>query len=408
MEERRHNALALMLFLCAAFAFLLRATVSPQILNMVMSYTSEGGSFPEKLHIGTYAVFLVLAAICITRPIRLAGDDIRLFRATVSYALFLSLLVPYLFITGRAGSAGFVIDAYLVACAAVMIMLCLGEEISRALGNVMLGMLILSAVIGTVEAITQHRLLPYPLTELQFRPTGLAPHPLALGAFNATAIGFVTLTRWRIWVRALCIFILFIGTAASGARAALLLATAEILCLLLFVPLPGLSPKHRRQAKIFILSLTLAGGVVLIAALFSAGLLSRFSNTIFDENFFARVKIFQIFHFVEWKDILFGMNANEMLKIVNEQLGLPYVESTPVYLTLLFGLPIALIFAAALFRYLLQLLYRAPLAARIAATVSILAALSNNALSSKGSSLMVLFILIMAYGKPAGRQGVLV
>ncbi|YBV94373.1 VpsF family polysaccharide biosynthesis protein (plasmid) [Phyllobacteriaceae bacterium JZ32] len=401
MEARRHNAISLMFFLCAAFAFLLRAIISPQMLNMVMSYTSEGGSFPEKLHVGTYAIFLVLAVICISRPIRLVGDDIRLFKATLSYALFLSLLVPYLFIVGRAGSAGFIIDSYLVACAAVLIMLCLGQEISRVLGNIMLCMLILSAMIGTVEAITHFRFLPFSEGELQFRPIGLAAHPLALGALCATAIGFVSLARWRIWVRVLCIFVLFIGTAASGARAALLLAATEIVLLLVFVPWPGLSPAHRRQAKLIVLTFTLAAGVVLIAVLFSAGFLNRFSNTIFDQNYYARIKIYEVFHLVEWKDILFGMNANELLRIVNEQLNLPFIESTPVVLTLLFGLPIALIFAAAFFRYLLQLLYKAPLAAYIAVTVSILAALSNNALSSKGSDLMVLFVLIMAYRKPA-------
>ncbi|MBB2973197.1 VpsF family polysaccharide biosynthesis protein [Mesorhizobium sp. RMAD-H1] len=405
MEVRRHNALSLMFFLCAAFAFLLRAIISPQMLNMVMSYTSEGGSFPEKLHIGTYAVFLVLAVICISRPIRLIGDDIRLFRATLSYAFFLSLLVPYLFIVGRAGSAGFIIDSYLVACAAVLIMLCLGGEIGRALGNVLLGMFILSAVIGTFEAMTHFRLLPYSNTELQFRPTGLAPHPLALGAQCATAIGFVALTRWRLWVRVLCIFILFVGTAAAGARAALLLATAEILFLLVFLPWPRLSPGHRRQAKLVVLILTLMAGALLIGVLFSAGFLDRFSNTLFDENYYARVKIYEVFHLVEWKDILFGMNVNELLKIVNEQLNLPFIESTPVVLTLLFGLPIALIFAAAFFRYLLQLLYKAPLAAYAASTVSILAALSNNALSSKGPDLMLLFILIMAYRQAGHATG---
>lgn len=397
--ERRHNALSLMFFLCAAFAFLLRATISPQILNMVMSYTSEGGSFPEKLHIGTYAVFLLLAVICISRPIRLAGDDIRLFRATLSYGLFLSLLVPYLFIIGRAGSAGFIIDSYLVGCAAVMVMLCLGKEMAPALGNVLLGMLILSAVIGIFEAMMHVRLLPFSEGELEFRPTGLASHPLALGAQCAMAIGFVSLTRWRLWVRVLCISILFIGTAAAGARAALLLATAEILFLLVFLPWPRLSPAHRRQAKLVVLILTMIAGAVLVAVLFSAGFLNRFSNTLFDQNYYARIKIYEVFGLVEWKDILFGMNGAALLKIVNEQLNLPFIESTPVILTLLFGLPIALIFAAAFFRYLLQLLYKAPLAAWAGATVSMLAALSNNGLSSKAPDLMMLFVLIMAYRK---------
>jgi len=81
-----------------------------------------------------------------------------------------------------------------------------------------LGMLILSALIGIMEAVTHIRVLPYDLNELQFRPIGLANHPLALGSLCATAIGFVVLARWPVWMRLLAVFILFVGCAASGAR----------------------------------------------------------------------------------------------------------------------------------------------------------------------------------------------
>jgi len=402
---RRENALSLLIFLGAAFAFLLRATISPQLMNMVVSYSTEGGSFPEKLHVGTYAIFLLLAVIFATRPVRLEGDEIRLFKATLCYSALLSLLMPYLAVMGRAGSAGFIIDSYLVACATAMIMLSLSEEARRGLGNVILAMVVLSAIIGTTEALTQHRFLPYPLKELQFRPIGLSSHPLALGALCTTAIGFVALTRWRIWVRALCIFVLFVGVAASGARAALLLAVGEILLLLLFVPWPDLSPRHQRQAKLVVTIGTLAGGATLISVLFSAGLLSRFSGTIFDENYFARIKIYEVFQFVSWKDILLGINVGDLLKIVNEKLDLPYIESTPVVITLLFGLPIALVFAGGFFWFLLQLLRNTPRAARIAAVASLAAALSNNAFSSKSPDIVLLVILLLAYRNPSpGRR----
>lgn len=396
----RQNTLSLLIFMLVSFSFLSRSVISPQMMNMVMSYSTRGGSFAEKLHLGTYAIFFSLAVILATRPIRLAGDDIRLFKATLRYSALILLVMPYLFIMGRAGSAGFIVDSYLVACAAALIMLSLDEEMRRALGNVILGMLVLSAIVGTIEAVTQQRLMPYPLKELEFRPIGLSSHPLALGALCATAIGFVTLTRWPMWTRALCIIILFVGTAASGARAALLLATGEVLFLLLFLPWRGLSPRHQLQAKLLALISTLSAGAMLIAVLFSAGLLNRFGNTIFDENYFARIKIYDVFQYVTWKDIMFGMNPDVLLKIVNEKLNLPYIESAQVVITLLFGLPIALIFAIGFFWFIFQLLRNAPRAARVAAVVSLLAALSNNALSSKAPDIMLLVILLLAYRNP--------
>ncbi|MCV3231991.1 VpsF family polysaccharide biosynthesis protein [Mesorhizobium sp. YC-39] len=379
---------------------MLRFTVSPQIMNMVVDYTAQGGSFYEKLHLGTYAIFLLLAFVLFSRPFLLRGDEIGLFKALMRYSALTFALVPYLFITGRAGSSGFIIDTYLVAGAAGLLMLALNADVRRALGDVVLGMAMLSAVIGTIEALTHHRLLPYGLNELQFRPTGLSAHPLALGALCATAIGFVPLTHWRIWVRVMAIFVLFVGCAASGARAALMLATGETLILLLFVPWPRLTLKHQRQAKTVVLLFTLAGGALLLAVLVSGGLLNRFSNTIFDENFMARVTIYKVFGLVSWKDILFGMNVDDLLAIVREKLHLPYIESAPVVIVMLFGLPIALLFTALIFWFIFRLLRGAPLPAWIGTITFLLAALSNNALSSKTPEMTIIVVLLLAYRNP--------
>ena len=362
---RRQNALSLLFFLCAAFAFALRINISPQLMDLVVDYTAEGGAFYEKLHFGTYAIFLLLPVVLFSRPFVLQGDEIGKFKALLRYSALMLGLILYLFASGRAGSSGFIIDTYLVAGAAGLLMLALNGDLRRALGDFTLAMLILSAVIGIFEAVTRHRLLPYNLEELQFRPIGLSEHPLALGALCATAIGFVALTRWRIWVRVAAIFMLFIGCAASGARFSLLLTGVEILALLLFLRWPRLTPRHERQAKIVVLLFFAVGGAALVAVLFAGGLLSRFSNTIFDENFMARVTIYQVFNYVSLEDIMFGMRADDLLCIVNEKLGLPYIESAPVVIILLLGLPLALVFTVLVFWMLLRLLRKAPLPAWI-------------------------------------------
>jgi hypothetical protein len=400
-EARRQNALSLLIFLAAAFAFLLRFTVSPQLLNKVVNYTADQGSFYEKLHFGTYAIFLLVPLVLCSRPIMLRRDEIGLFKALLRYSLMMFLLVPYLFVTGRAGSSGFIIDTYLVAGAAGLVMLSLDGASRRALGDVVVGMLILSAVIGIAEAVTRQRLLPYDLDELQFRPIGLSAHPLALGAFSATAIGFAALTRWRIWVRVAAMLVLFIGVAASGARFALLCATVEILMLLLLVRWPHLSRRQEVKAKMVALVITMALGVALVAVLASGGLLNRFGGSLFDENFMARVTIYRVFDYASWKDILLGMNDKALLAIVHEKLHLPYIESTPVFLTMLFGLPIALMFAFVVFWILARLLGGAPLPAWIATITFLLAALSNNALSSKTPEMVLITVLLLAYKGPA-------
>lgn len=394
---RRQNALSLVLFLAAAFAILLRLTVSPQLLNMVVNYTADQGAFYEKLHFGTYAIFLLLPVVLFSRPIVLRGDEIGMFRALMRYSALMFVLVPYLFVIGRAGSSGFIIDTYLAAGAAGLIMLSLDAPSRRALGDVVVVMLIVSAMIGIIEAVTQQRFLPYPLRELQFRPIGLSAHPLALGAFCATGIGFVTLTRWRIWMRLAAILALYVGCAAAGARFALLAASVEIVLLLLFVRWPRLSPRQELKGKMAALLITAVLGMALVGVLASGGLLNRFSGSLFDENFMARVTIYRVFDYASWKDILFGMNDKALLAIVREKLHLPYIESTPVFMTMLFGLPIALLFAIVVFWVLFRLLRGAPLPAWIATVTFLAAALSNNALSSKTPEMIMITVLLLAY-----------
>jgi hypothetical protein len=311
------------------------------------------------------------------------------------------ILVPYLFLMGRAGSSGFIIDTYLVAGAAGLLMLSLDPGSRRALGDVVICMLIVSAAIGIVEAVTRQRFLPYDLVELQFRPIGLTAHPLALGAFSATAIGFVTLTRWPIWVRVAAIFLLFIGCAASGARFSLLCACAEILVLMLFVKWPHLSPRQELKAKMVALIFAAIVGTVLIAILFSGGLLNRFSSTIFDENFMARVTIYKVYDYVGWKEILIGMNDKDLLAIVRGKLHLPNIESAPVVVSMLFGFPLAIYFGILVFWMLSRLLRGASLQAWIATITFLLAALSNNALSSKTPEIAMIVVLLLAYRNPA-------
>jgi hypothetical protein len=404
-EARRQQALTLLLFLCAAVAFTLRIVISPQLLNRVMDYTADGGSFYEKLHVGTYAVLLLLPVVLFTRPIRLWGNEIAKFRALIRFTVITTVLTAYLFVTDRAGSSGFVIDTYLVGAAAGMIALALGAEARRALGELVLCVLLASAILGILEAVFEHRLLPFDAVEDVFRPIGLTSHPLALGALCATAIGFAALARWRLWIRAVAIGVLYLGCAASGARLALLVASVEIIALLLLVPWPRLAPPDERRAKLAALLLALAMGAALITVLAAGGLLSRFQNSLFDESFMARVTIYQVFEYVSLKQILLGMDINDLIVIVNEKLGIKFIESTPVFLVMVFGLFAALLFAALVVMLLRRLLAGTALPARIATITYFVISLSNNALNTKTPELLILFVLLLAFASANGKPG---
>ncbi len=394
---RRDNAVSLLFFFATAAAFLTRFVITPQLMNRVVGYTTEEGAFYEKLHFGTYASLLLLPVVLLSRPFQLRDDEIGKFKALARYGALMLALIVFMYVTGRPGPAVFLVDTYLVAGAACLIMLALGPHSRRLLGDMTLVFLILSAVVGTLEALTQQRIMPYEAVELQFRPVGLSEHPLALGLGCAMAVGFVALTRWPVWLRVAAVFVLFIGVAASGARAALVVTVLEIFALILFVRWSRLSPRHERQAKLAVVLFTAGAGAVVVALLFSAGLLSRFSETIFDENFFVRVSIYDVFKHVTFEQVMFGMEGAELVRIVTETLRIPTIESAQVVIILLFGLPLALLFTWLVLWLFLRLLRHAPAAAWIGVAATLAAALSNNTLSSKTPVVMMMLVLVMAY-----------
>lgn len=401
----RRNAVTLLLVLGMAVALAVRVVVSPMLMDRMVTYTEEGGAFYEKLHFGTYLIFLMLPLALFSQPFGLKGEEIGRFKALLWYCLAILALVVVLFVSGRPGSSVFLIDTYLVAGAAGLIVLALGRDARRLLAEFVLLILIVSAVIGIGEALTQRRLLPYDLVELTFRPLGLSEHPLALGALCATAVGFVALTQWRIWVRVAAIFVLFVGCAASGARFALLLTIAEILVLLVFLPWPRLSQRQARRAKALVLLATLVGGTIMIGLLAGTGLLSRFGDTLFDENFYARLTVYQVFSMVGWQELLFGMPPADLLALVNEKLNLPFIESAQVVIGLTFGIPLALVFTWIFGWITLRLLRGAPLAAWIGTATFVLAALSNNTLSAKQPMMTIIFVLLLALAIPRQNVG---
>ena len=403
--DRRRNAVTLLLVLGMAVALAVRIVVSPMLMDRMVTYTEEGGAFYEKLHFGTYLIFLMLPLALFSQPFGLRGEEIGRFKALLWYCLAILALVVVLFVSGRPGSSVFLIDTYLVAGAAGLIVLALGRDARRLLAEFVLLILIVSAVIGIGEALTQKRLLPYDLVELTFRPLGLSEHPLALGALCATAVGFVALTQWRIWVRVAAIFVLFVGCAASGARFALLLTVAEILVLLVFLPWPRLSQRQARRAKALVLLATLVGGTIMIGLLAGTGLLSRFGDTLFDENFYARLTVYQVFSMVGWQELLFGMPPADLLALVNEKLNLPFIESAQVVIGLTFGIPLALVFTWIFGWIMLRLLRGAPLAAWIGTATFVLAALSNNTLSAKQPMMTIIFVLLLALAIPRQNVG---
>lgn len=410
--DLRANAIVMLFFLSVAGVLLLRLLLTSQLMNMILPYTSEGGPFYAKFHLGTYLIGGLLILSLFARRIPLRGDDIPLFRFLLLQVGILGGLVVYVIAISRIGATGVIVDTYLTACLAAMLMLTLPPQARRMVGTCIVMVLVVSATIALGEAVIQRRIMPFTEGEPYFRATGLTGHPLSLGAYCVLAVGFATLTGWPVWMRLSAVALVFFGCIASGARTALVLAAIEVVLLLLLVRWPQLSQADERKAKRVVLLIAGALGLVFFAGLLAGGFLARFQGAASDGNFMARIDVYQIFGFVTWKDIMLGMSPQLLLETVREKLRLPYIESAPVLLVLQAGLPAAIVLTVVAVRLFLRLLRGAAMQARIATAIFLIAELSNNALATKNGDIILLVVLIMAFRPrpeeiPPPRQGAL-
>lgn len=410
--DLRGNALAILFLLLCAGVLLFRLLMTSQLMNMVVPYTSEGGPFYAKFHLGTYLIAALLVLSLSARKIVLRGDDIALFRFLLLQIGLLGGLMVYVIAISRIGATGIIVDTYLTACLTALLMMTLPPEGRRFIGNLLVLALMASALLALGEAAVRHRLMPFTESEPFFRATGLTGHPLSLGAYCVLAIGFTMLTRWPLWVRLMAVSVIFLGCVASGARTALVLSVIEVLLLLFFVRWPKLSRDDERKAKGIMLLVAGIAGAILFAGLLAGGFLNRFQAAATDGNFMARIDIYRIFGLVGWKDIMLGMTPQMLLETVREKLRLPYIESAPVLIVLQAGLPAAILLTVIVARLILRLLRGAATPAGIATAIFLIAELSNNALATKNGDVILLVVLIMAFRpRPeeiaAPRQGVL-
>ena len=391
MRNSRANSAAFLtaVFAVAATAIVLRVSLPANLLNLFMEYTTDKGSFIQKLHPGTYAI--VAAAIIVPLTLRAYVDawTLRSIRAMALFTVAVVLLIAYLIVAGHFGSA-----AYIAATLGGITLLLLPPDMRARTADLVLFVLIVSAIIGIFEFVTHIRLIPYPIEEHEFRPTGLLDHPLLLGLLCSTAIPFVAASDWQRSMRIAAICILFLGVAAASARIAMLAASLATAVVILAAPIRTASSSQSARLK----ALMIVAGAILLAAAITvlafSGFLDRFSRGLTDASAMARIRIYDIFGLVSWTEILFGMPAEDIAKLV-KRLDLMVLESSPVAWILHFGLFAAIGFVAAFLGMLRTLLRGARPLVVFGSLLFLAVALTNNTLSTKTPAVLVLIVLII-------------
>ncbi|MGQ2906497.1 MAG: VpsF family polysaccharide biosynthesis protein [Aliihoeflea sp.] len=403
--RERDRSLWLFLFAMALGAICLRILITNPLMNEFVEYTTEKGAIYEKIHFGTYALLGVAGLVPLFRPIRLEIWELAPFRALLFFGFWVLAIAIALVAIGRGGSAGYLIDSYVAAAAAGLLLFMLPLPMRRTAGHFMLLILLASALIGIGEVATGTRFLPYEVGELDFRPTGLMGHPLNQGLMLAAGIGFLVASRFRLSFKLLGAALLLIGTAAAGARTATIMAAIAIFACLMLTRWWNVDAARQASMKLMVLAFAAIATLPAIGLLIGAGFLDRFEGGLIDESAMARLDVYRVFEYVSWRDIIAGTDIAIIQNIIETRLDLLYIESTPVILTFQLGLPGALFFTGLviyLFAHLLRLNGRA---AAIGTAIFFIVALSNNHLSTKMATVTMIVVMLVAFmQRPVARN----
>lgn len=393
------DAFALAVFqLGLGASVLARFLVTGNMLNLVVDYTSDGGALPVKIHPGTYGMALMLVlAVTRLRP-RLSPLDWRLARQLVVLALVVVALALTTILAGHGVSAGYLLDTYVSAALAGLLMLVLPPERRRPIGHALLAFMMVEALLTLVERALGVRVLPYPYVEAGFRPTAISDHPLELGLFLAATVVFYTNLRLALGLRVACVGLILVAAFATGARTAGLVTAGAVAISIAAAEIPFASPLRRLQARLALVA-GLAAAAPLTALAFSAlGLLGRFQSVgLMDESADARVRIYDLFGMVGWPEILLGADPLLIARLARDRLGLPFIESPVITFTFQFGAIGAVLLFATLAWTFRRLCAGTGWRGWLAASAFLVCAASNNALATKNPLLVMMVVLLIAY-----------
>ncbi|MDH7794162.1 MULTISPECIES: VpsF family polysaccharide biosynthesis protein [unclassified Beijerinckia] len=391
----RFFGLARAAFVVFCIAIVLRVMIGDGILNLVERYTSEGGSLIEKIHPAVYVMLLCGFVIYATVGLRFLPQERPEVRAFLMLAGLLALIGTINILVGRGSSAGYVIDSYITTLLIAVLLYAMPHSWRGTVGLLVIGAIAFNSAFMMLEFGLGRTLVPAAMEAAEFRPAGFLGTPLTVGVLNlATAILVVSLPINTL-IKAGTIALLVLGILIAGARTAMLLTSVVIPVALVLAAWQRRSGMSAGVTAVTILLVAIIAGPLIFVAANELGFLARFQSGYIDDSAQTRIEIYRVFDYVSWKEILFGSDLLTLKKIVNDKLGIQFIESAIVFFIFDFGL-IGFIAFSILFGWLLYVLSRGSHILLPLATLCFLGlALTNNTLATKVPSLFAMLVMLI-------------
>lgn len=357
------EALDLLVALAIASMCLISAMV---LSNWGLAYEATNGTVLEKLHPGSWMVFLAfgLAMLGSGNPARFLDGIVKRQPGLLVFLLTFALAFWQLVFVQNAGFTP-LIDTFLMPVALTVLLGRMEERWKRRIAVFMHIFFAANALLGLYEFLTGFRLTPFVagtvLIEGDWRSTALLGHPLA----NAVVTGCYVVAicgggarELPGLSRVLAVGLQMAGMIAFGGRSSLVI-------MLLFVVVSagrqlalfgaGARKISLPQAALVAVALPLLCGAV--AAIAQGGFFDLLAGRFVDDNGSAQARIImlRLFEVISLPDLMFGPDQSHIHSLQQLE-GIEYgLESFWLATILGYGLIVSLIFFSGLFAFLYEL-----------------------------------------------------
>lgn len=369
---------------------LLRIGVGNDLLNALMSYSTNGGSAVEKVHPGSWLI-LLSSAVLLGRLG--AGPATIARRFDLASAVLLAtacLLAVLTLMSDGASGLAYLLDA--VICAPLVALCVHRLEIAslRRLYIWALALLLINAVIAVAEYMLRTPLIGYLQSiSWEFRASALLGHPLTNGLMTATAVPFVMASSLSRTQKGGAIALMLLALLAFGARSATIGAIFAMALMYL-----GQNVREVREGRFSPDNFLVTNAVVILVSIAIALIVlgtniadRLLSNALFDENARVRVESLRLISLLQPQELWFGLGSDRLLAILEADRTIPIIENFWIVYLLQFGLIGAVPLSAALIYFVVRIAPKGPVGL-VGMVVFLAVASTNNSLSTKTGALV--------------------